>query len=341
MTNSWIAACLQTLPVSLADAKTADEVRRTVAAGVARYDQLIGDVKAATGASLYLLPEKALGDREQDLRGCLRFPGPEIEMMQNLAAKHRVYVAANSYTLNDEFPGRYFNTSFMLAPDGNIVLKSYRLHTYHSTSPHDFWQRFIDKVGLDGAFPVAKTPLGNIAMLPSMELMYPEIGRMFVLRGAEVLMHTTMERIVDRSTKRTRAAENMVYLMSANVPNSVGTDQFMDVSSLIVNWRGQVLAECKQGTTGYCAAEIDIDILRARRADPDLTYPAYGVNYLSRLRTEIAATGYAAAKVYPVDSYNDGSKVTQAIDPAGANAPNLRQSLRNMAKLGMLPADGK
>lgn len=161
----WIGACLQVEPVSLAKTKTAADVSDTVNAGIDRFDKLIGEIKAKTGAVLYLFPEKTLGDREDDLRGCLRFPGPEIERFQKVAAKHRVYIAANAYTLGGaEFPGRYFNTSFVLDPSGNIIIKSYRLFTYHSTSPHDFWQRFLDKVGIDGAFPVARTPLGNLGI---------------------------------------------------------------------------------------------------------------------------------------------------------------------------------
>lgn len=168
-------------------------------------------------------------------------------------------------------------------------------------------------------------------------MMYPEVARNLVLRGAEVLLHTTMEKICDRSTKRARAAENMAYLLSANIPNSVGSDEFMDVASLIVNFRGQVLASWQAGPVGYCHATIDVAALRERRAIPDFTYPPYGVNYLSRLRTEIAASGYAAAKVYPVDTYVDGTVVTEAIYPDGANKPKLLQSLANMAKAGMLP----
>lgn len=339
MVAPWTAVCLQTATVSLANARTRDEIRATVAAGVRRIDGLIERHKASGPGDLFLLPEKVLGDREDDLRGCLRFSGPEIAGLQQVAAKHRVYIGANCYTLNEEFPGRYFNTSFVIDRSGAVILKSYRLHTYHSTSPHDFWQRFIDKVGIDGAFPVAKTELGNLAILPSMELMFPEIARIFVLRGAEVLMHTTMDKIVDQSVKRARATENMAFVMSANVTGNVGSDEFMKPDSIIVNWRGQVLAQCPAGDENSCSATIEIDPLRQRRVIPDFTYPPYGVNYLSRLRTEIAATGYAAAALYPVDTYKDGDVVTAAISPATANKEKLKQSLRNMARAGMVPAE--
>ena len=339
MIRPWIGTCVQTTTVSLANAKTPAELRDTIFKGIDRFDSLISASLDKSPSDLFLFPEKALGDREQDLRGCFQFPGPEIEHFQKVAQKHRIFVAANAYTRDAQFPGRYFNTSFVFDRTGAIVLKSFRLHTYHSTSPHDFWDRFIDTVGLDGAFPVARTELGNIAIFPSMEIMFPEIPRIFTLRGAEVLLHTTMEKIVDRSTKRTRAAENMAYVLSANIATQKGSDDFMQVGSLIVNWRGQVIGEVSQGEAGMCSATIDIEALRTRRANVDIQFPEYSVNYLSRIRSEIARTGYGATAIYPVNTYAEGTEVTAAISPENGNADNLHTARRNMIRAGILPPE--
>ena len=339
MIRPWTGTCVQTTTVSLANSKTPADLRDTIFKGIDRFETLIAESLDKSPSDLFLFPEKALGDREQDLRGCIQFPGPEIERFQKVAQKHKVFVAANAYTREAQFPGRYFNTSFMFDRSGEIVLKSYRLHTYHSTSPHDFWDRFIDKVGLDGAFPVAKTELGNLAIFPSMEIMFPEIPRIFTLRGAEVLLHATMEKIVDRSTKRTRAAENMAYLLSANIATHKGSDEFMQVGSLIVNWRGQVIAELPQGESGACSAKIDIEELRTRRANVDIQFPEYSVNYLSRVRSEIARTGYGASTLYPVNTYVEGSEVKSAISPETGNTENLHTARNNMRRAGMLPPE--
>ena len=47
--------------------------------------------------------------------------------------------------------------------------------------------------GLDGVFPVARTEIGNLAMIASEEILYPEFTRMHVMRGAEVIIHPTSE----------------------------------------------------------------------------------------------------------------------------------------------------
>ena len=59
-----------------------------------------------------------------DMRGVLDFPGPEIEKLQKLAQKYKVFIGGHAYTRDPKFAGRYFNNSFLLDRSGNIALKT-------------------------------------------------------------------------------------------------------------------------------------------------------------------------------------------------------------------------
>jgi predicted amidohydrolase len=330
-------------PAPIRDAKDRESAAAIIAKSIESGEQALRLAVERDARDLILFPEFVFtGGSGPNLLGVVDLPGPEIEQVQQLARKYRVFIASNFYTRGVDFPGRYMNTSLLMNRAGEIVLKSYRLHTYHSTSPHDFWQRFLDKVGIEGAFPVAKTELGNISMLPSMEILFPEVPRMFVLRGAEVLLHTTSEAIVDKSVKRTRATENMAFVVSCNAAGLRGPDPYMQVGSLIANFRGQVLAELEQGVASQCTAVIDVEGLRRRRANIDLGYPPYGANYLSRMRVEMFRDIYNSVSLYPPETYAEGTVYKSAIGPE-ALIDNLKLGRRNMAKAGMLPpeyADG-
>ncbi|MCB2108491.1 MAG: hypothetical protein KDE14_12365 [Rhodobacteraceae bacterium] len=339
MITPWTATCVQMSPAPIRTATDRKSAAEVISKSIDEGERSVQLAVGRDARDLFLFPEFVFsGGSGPNLIGVVDMPGPEIEKVQKIAQKYRVFIASNFYTRSPMFPGRYMNTSLLMNRSGEIILTSYRLHTYHSTSPHDFWQRFLDKVGIEGAFPVAKTELGNISILPSMEILFPEVPRMFVLRGAEVLLHTTSEMIVDRSVKRTRATENLAFVVSCNAAGLRGPDPYMQVGSLIVNFRGQVIAELDQGVSGQCTAVIDVEGLRRRRANIDLGYPPYGANYLSRMRVEMFRDIYNSISLYPPDTYVEGTVYDRAISPE-LLVENLKLGRRNMAKSGMLPTD--
>lgn len=339
MITPWTATCIQMASAPIRDATDRASAAAIIMKCMDHGEQQIRIANERDGRDLFLFPEFVFtGGSGPNLLGVVDLPGPEIERMQGIAQKNRIFIASNWYTRSPDFPGRYMNTSLLMNRSGEIVLKSYRLHTYHSTSPHDFWQRFLDKYGIEGVFPVAKTELGNIAMLPSMEILFPEVPRMFTLRGAEVLLHTTAESIVDRSVKRTRATENLAFVVSCNAAAQRGPDAHMQVGSLIANFRGQVIAELEHGVVSQCTALIDVEGLRRRRANIDLGYPPYGANYLSRMRVEMFRDIYNSISLYPPETYVEGTVYKSAISPEML-IENLKLGRRNMAKAGMLPEE--
>ncbi len=333
----WVATCVQMPTPNTTPSKNVEEARAIVHKSLDACDAQL-QMAAARRADLVLFPEYILGGPEDDMRGVIDFPGPEIERVQKLAQKYKVFIGAHAYARDAMFPGRYFNVSFLVNRSGDVVLKFNRIHTYHSHSPHDFWQRFLDKVGIEGAFPVARTELGNIAMMPSMELMFPEIARMFTLRGAEVILHDTAEAICDVSVKRTRAVENMVFLMSANTPAQIGPKS-MRVGSRIIDWEGEVMAEVADGKAGQCTAILDVEGLRQRRSDSDVAVPAargyIDVNYLARLRTEVVRDIYNATSLFPIDTYKDGTTSQVRVLPE-RTPESFRVSMDRMVETGMI-----
>ncbi len=333
----WLGTCAQVPSPNFGQAKSKEDAREALAKHMPKMEGVIRNA-ADRGSDLVLFPEFSLGSAGNDLKGVLDYPGPEIEKVQKIAQAYKTYIGTNVYARSKDFPGRYLNTSLLINKSGDVVLVSYRLHTYHSNSPHDFWQRFLDKVGIEGAFPVARTELGNISMLPSMDFMFPELSRIFALRGCETLLHTTSENIVDVCTKRTRATENMMYVMSANGPSMRG-QKSMEVGSKIIDFEGEVMAGLNEGVDGTCQATIDIEGLRRRRSDPDTVSPQsrgfLGANYLSRLRIEAYREVYDAVTLYPADTYKEGTVMTAGIDP-GRNPENLVTSLQNMVQAGLI-----
>lgn len=237
-------------------------------------------------------------------KAAIEVDGPEYEAFGRIAEEQRLYLAGNAYELDRHFPGLYFQTSFVVAPTGQVVLRYRRLNSMFAPTPHDVWSKYLDIYGLDGVFPVARTGIGNLAAIASEEILYPEIARAHALRGAEVFVHSSSEIGSPLAThkaiaKRARAFENIAYVVSANTAGILGTampQAAADGNSVVIDYKGQLLAESSGGETFTAFAEIDVPALRRARRKPGMT------NYLARQRTELFAAVYAATIVQPADS---------------------------------------
>ena len=223
--------------------------------------------------------------------------GPEYEALGGVAERLGMYIAGNAYETDEAFPDFYFQTCFIIAPNGEVVLRYRRLLSMFAPSPHDVWEAYLDKYGLEGVFPVARTEIGNLAAIASEEILYPEIARALALRGAEVFCHCSSEVGSPIATnkdiaKQARAFENLAYVVSSNTAGISGTSMPLNSAegnSQVVDWKGRVIAQSGDGETFTAFSPLDLGALREARRTPAMT------NYLARQRPALFAEAYAAA----------------------------------------------
>jgi len=232
-------------------------------------------------------------------KAALEVDGPEYEALGAMAQRLNMFIAGNAYEVDKNFPGLYFQASFVIAPSGDVVLRYRRLNSMFAPTPHDVWSKYLDIYGLDGVFPVARTEIGNLAAIASEEILYPEIARAHALRGAEIFVHSSSEIGSPLDTpkdigKRARAQENMAYVISANtagIENTTLPLASADGNSMVVDYKGRVLAESNSGETFTAFADIDLGALRAARRKPAMT------NFLARQRLELFAATYSDIQI--------------------------------------------
>ena len=237
-------------------------------------------------------------------KAALDIDGPEYAALGKIAETQQLFLAGNAYERDAHFPGIYFQTSFVVAPSGKVVLRYRRLNSMFAPTPHDVWSKYLDIYGLDGVFPVARTEIGNLAAIASEEILYPEIARAHALRGAEIFVHSSSEIGSPLATpkaiaKRARAFENIAYVVSANTAGIEGTTLPLasgDGNSMVVDYKGSVLAESNSGETFTAFADIDLNALRTHRRKPGM------INCLARQRLELFAAAYGGKAVQPADS---------------------------------------
>ena len=307
--KTYAAVAMQLAARSVERAKSPEEARAQI---MAHIGELEGQIRSASvfitqygGApvKLAVLPEYLFTSYPgrisiPDFAKLAAFApdGAEYEALGKLAQNLKMFIAGNAYETDKNFPDLYFQSSFVIGPNGNVVLRYRRLNSLYAVTPHDVWSKYLDIYGLDGVFPVARTEIGNLAAIASEEILYPEIARAHAMRGAEIFVHSSSEIGSPNATpkmiaKRARAFENMAYIVSANTAGIVNTALPLasaDGNSMVVDWKGNILAESNSGETFTAFGDIDLAALRAARRKPGMT------NMLSRQRNTLFAAAYTS-----------------------------------------------
>jgi predicted amidohydrolase len=289
---------------------TNDEARMLMMATIERLGRQIRASKAFIGRDtrLVVLPEYfltsfPLGESIEGWaqKACIEEGGREYETLGKIAQDNDVFLSGNAYELDEHFPTLYFQTSFIINPSGNVILRYRRLNSMFAPTPHDVWERYLDVYGLDAVFPVVRTEIGALACIASEEILYPEIARCLAMRGAEIFLHSSSEvgspLLTQKNiAKLARAVENLAYVVSSNSAGIGGTDipfASTDGGSKVVDYRGLVLCEANTGESMTANAEIDLNALRHYRGRPGMS------NILSRQRFELYAESYKQHSFYP------------------------------------------
>jgi predicted amidohydrolase len=337
--RKWRATCVQMTSDLAAFSDDRHKAWSVIEGNIARAVKLIDHACAAPASKprLVVLPEFAMqgpphgNTIDQWIeKACAPIPGPITHRLQEVARRQAIFVAGNQFESDAKWPGRFFNTCFLIDPNGEVILRFRRINTALWPSPHDFMDAYIAEVGFEGAFPVVETELGRLAMIACGEIAVPEVARVFMMRGAEVILHPTNEEksAAQEAAKVARAAENMVYVVSANVANGIGFSRDGSIPggrSHIVDYRGRTLSfEEGAEETLAVSAEIDLKGLREARNDAGIA------NHLARARWDMYRPFYATAVGYPPNQF-----LKTPMTNADATVPIVRESINALSRAGI------
>jgi predicted amidohydrolase len=239
-------------------------------------------------------------------------PGPETDHLGQLARQYKTYLIGQAKATDPKIRHCFFNVAFVIDPNGDVVhraAKNVVACIEGSATPHDVYDRWVQAYGesLDSFFPVVDTLIGRIGTMICYEGMFPETARGLAMNGAEIIYHPSAAvNTVDMGNwelvNQARAHDNNCYVVAPNsgvyhfAPESHDGLDVTGGHSMIVDYRGRVLAQHDANTNCWAASVIDIAALRHFRANATMR------NWLKELRTEIFRPIYARP-VYEKNAY--------------------------------------
>ncbi|MFP4443380.1 MAG: carbon-nitrogen hydrolase family protein [Spirochaetia bacterium] len=174
--------------------------------------------------------------------------GPVCRILAEKAARYRMYVIAGLMEVRD---GYLYNTAVIFDRDGNFFGQ------YDKTHPTIGGLKRGESPGK--SYPVFDFDFGRGAVHICYDEWFPEVSRLYALKGAEILFLCVMGG--KPITWRTRALDNGIYFAASSI----------NPPSMIIDSSGEIAAQISGD--GVAAAECNLDYRKVNvYGDPTLSY---------------------------------------------------------------------
>lgn len=234
------------------------------------------DAAVAAGARLVALPENfpLLGRREQDKLAVAETDGsgPIQDFLADAARRHGIHLVGGTLPLRGDDPQRVRAACLLYGPQGQRLARYDKMHLF-DVAVGDGSERYRESASSEpGSEPVVvQTTLGRLGLAVCYDLRFPELFRVLQAQGAELLVAPSA---FTESTGaahwhllcRTRAVENLCYLLAPGQGGRHANGRRTYGHSLIASPWGEVLAECADAEPGIACASIDPAALQAVRS---------------------------------------------------------------------------
>lgn len=171
-------------------------------------------------------------------------PGPFVEALGKVAARHHVYLVTGFLEAHPLIPGSVYNSSVMVGPAGEVLGVHHKMHI-PGEERHYFYP--------GNTIVVVPTELGRIGLMVCADRRFPELARVLTLKGAEIICSVANIPGAERAAAdpegayfvpRCRAMENRLFFAEVN---RVGTQEEL-------RFRGQ---SCVAGPAGDLLARSE------------------------------------------------------------------------------------
>ena len=229
-------------------------------------EKAVESIRRAKGADLIILPEIwNIGFMSFD-----RYI-PEAEGKDGLTlralcqAAQDVGAHLHTGSFVEEDNGKYYNSSYLISPQGEILDNYRKVHLFGYNSQE------TQLLSPGRRIVVVDTPLGKLGMATCYDLRFPELFRRMIEQGVELILvcsawpYPRLEHWI--MLNRVRALENQCFLASAN---SVGLNKGATFvgHSMIVNPWGIMLASGGDDDV-IIRSEVDLsEVTSARKRFP-------------------------------------------------------------------------
>lgn len=194
--------------------------------------------------------------------------GDSVGKIVKVAEENDTHIIVGMPEKDDSVKGIIYNTAALICPDGRV--EQYRKLHLANFGPFEEHLYF----GRGKELPVFDTKIGKIGMLICFDCFFPEVSKIYALKGAELLAcisaSPSMTRPFFEKVIVARAIENTLFFSYTNL---VGTELNMVFwgGNSVIGPRGEIKVKGEYYKEGLVSCEIDLrDIEISREYRPTI-----------------------------------------------------------------------
>ncbi|MFQ5658884.1 MAG: carbon-nitrogen hydrolase family protein [Gammaproteobacteria bacterium] len=231
---------------------------------------------AGQGAKLAVLPEyfPVLSD-DETVKLRYREPygnGPLQEFLADNARQQGIWLMGGSIPLESEQEEHIYNSCLLFNPEGECVARYDKMHLFDVcvNSESDESYNESNTIMAGNNIIIAATPFANIGMSICYDLRFPELYRNMIDQDVSIItipaaFTETTGRRHWKTMLRTRAIENLCFVIAPNQGGQHTEKRFTWGHSMIIDPWGEVLGSLEKGP-GIVCADLDLGRQQELRA---------------------------------------------------------------------------
>ena len=242
-----------------------------VAHNVDEAERLV-NVAADRGAQYVQLPEyfNFLGPFSGFEDAAESIPGATTNRMAKLARSRAVTLHLGSLLETSPVKGKFYNTSVLIGPSGDILATYRKIHLFDVNVPGAIVHRESDVITPGKEIVVARLTDYELGLSICFDVRFPELYRKLALAGADVIaIPAAFNAVTGRAhwdlLVRARAIENHAFVVAAAQAGTTTDGIATYGHSLIVDPWGEVLAAATSDGPEIVMAALDLREVARRR----------------------------------------------------------------------------
>lgn len=257
-----------TLTVALVQLNSRDDKR----ANLDKAERFVAEA-AGRGARLVALPEYVdyLGPKEGFDAIAEPIPGPTTGRFAELARRHDVYLLGGSIHERSAQPDKYYNTSTLFDPRGELLAAYRKIHLFDVRIGQTVVAAESERIVPGDETVTALVDGHRVGLSICYDLRFPELYRALAEAGAELLFVPAAFTMFTGKDHwelllRARAVENQCYVVAPGQVGRHDPDGWCYGRSLVADPWGVVTAVASDGE-GVTLATIDFSLVEKYRTE--------------------------------------------------------------------------